>query len=351
MTRRGFLLLLGLVLGACVGAFGYVVYRAMCPFRGWQQPVFVDLAPGTSSRAIAYRLRAAGVLRHEWPFLMLHYVRRGQTLKAGEYYFDRALSPSEVLQKLRRGDVYYHSITIPEGYNIFEVAEALASSGLFSKEDSREQIREALRNTALISDLDPSATNLEGYLFPDTYHFTRRTPAREMAAAMVARFRKVYRELESRHSPTGPVHDIVTLASLIEKETGLPEERPLVAGVFYNRWNAKLPLQCDPTVVYAALLAGRYRGALFQSDLTDNSPYNTYLWRGLPPGPIANPGRASLEAALAPASTPYLYFVSDGESGHRFSTTLGEHTRAVEQYRRKVNRLPNSPVTGQRSHQ
>lgn len=331
--KRAFPLIAALAVLLAGGALGYIAYRVSRPYRGWQQPAVVDIAPGTSSRAIAAQLRGAGVLRNEWPFLLLHYLRPGKKLKAGEYYFDRPYTPREVVEKLRRGDVYYHALTIPEGYNIFEIVDAAAATGLVSRQDMAQAVRDA----SLISDLDPSATALEGYLFPDTYHFPRRTSAAQIASAMVARFRKVYRELDSRHSPGRPAREIVTLASLIEKETRVPDERPLVAGVFYNRLGANLPLQCDPTVIYAALLAGRYRGAIYQGDLSFRSPYNTYLARGLPPGPIANPGRSSLEAAMAPAATDYLYFVSNGQGGHRFSSSLAEHSRAVSEYRRAGN--------------
>ena len=345
VKRRRLLLLLGVVALAVTSAFALAAYYLTRPFQGWKQPALVDVRPGTSSLAIAVRLRAAGVLRREWPFLLLHYLLPGQTLKAGEYYFTRALSPWEVLGKLRRGEVRQHGITIPEGYNIFEVIDAVAASGLVSE----EEIRPALRDTALIADLDPSAENLEGYLFPDTYYFTRHTSAAAMVKKMVARFRKVYGELERRHSASRPVREIVILASLVEKETGLPEERRLVAGVFHNRLKTGLPLQCDPTVVYAALQAGRYRGAILQSDLQFNSPYNTYRRRGLPPGPIANPGREALEAAMAPASTDYLYFVSNAESGHVFSTNLRDHSRAVAEYRRKTNRPRSRGAAKRRS--
>lgn len=307
-----------------------LIRAAASPYRGFTQPVFVEIAPRTPTRQIARQLRDAGVLRSEWPFLALHYVRPGRKLKAGEYYFDSAVSPRQVLDKLRRGEIYYHTITVPEGYNIFEVAAALAASGLVG----RDEALQAVRNAASIADLSSSATSLEGYLFPDTYRFTRHTPAGEMAAAMVARFRKVYAELEKRYTPSRPVYDIVTMASLVEKETGVPGERPLVASVFYNRLAANMPLQCDPTVIYAAMLDGRYRGAIHQSDLAFDSGYNTYLHAGLPPGPIANPGRKSLEAAMTPAPGNYLYFVANGQSGHRFSATLKEHAGNVAAYRR-----------------
>ncbi len=320
-----------LALLALAAAAGYAFYQAGAPWRGWRQPVFVDIAPGTSTRGIAARLRGAGILRTEWPFLLFRYLRPGATLKAGEYYFDRPLAPLQVLDKLRRGEIYYHSLRIVEGLNMHEVVDAVGASGLASKQD----MWEAVRDPKPAADLDPAAANLEGYLFPDTYQFPRRTTAAKIASAMIARFRKVYRELESRHRPSRPAREIVTMASLVEKETGVLGERPVVAGVFYNRLKSGMPLQCDPTVVYAAVLAGRYRGTIYQSDLRHDSPYNTYLNRGLPPGPIANPGRAAIEAAMAPATTEYLYFVKNEGGGHHFSITLQEHSRAVSEYRKR----------------
>ncbi len=331
MRRRNTIFLLVVAVVAAAGlACLVVLWESTAVSSSWRQPMFVEIAPGTSSRNIAAQLQSAGVLHRQWPFLLLHYLSPRRKLKAGEYLFDRAMSPRQVLSKIVRGEIYYHSITIPEGYNLFDVADAIASSKLAD----RPQIEQALHNTALIADLDPSARSLEGYLFPDTYHFARHTTAREIIASMVNRFRKVYAELEGRYHPPRSVHQVVTMASLIEKETGVPGERPLVASVFYNRQQAGLPLQCDPTVIYAALLAGRYRGTIYQSDLEYESPYNTYRHGGLPPGPIANPGRPSLEAAMAPASTSYLYFVSNGQNAHRFSTNLQEHARAVSEYRR-----------------
>lgn len=334
MKARRFLSLLTIALLVAAGAC--VFRETRLAYRGWQQPVIVEIAPGTPSRAIAARLRELGVLRREWPFLALHYGGRGKTLKAGEYGFDQPLSPSQVIEKLRRGDVYYQALTIPEGFNIFEIAEAVAGSPAARGALEKDAVLAALRDPALIAGLDPAATSLEGYLFPDTYHFTGRASPPQIARAMVSRFRQVYRELEARHPAPRSLHDVVVMASLVEEETGVPGERPLVAGVFYNRLAANLPLQCDPTVAYAALLNGRYRGTIFHSDLQYDSPYNTYKRPGLPPGPIANPSRASLEAALAPAATKHLYFVSNAEGGHVFSESLRDHSRAVGQYRRKT---------------
>ncbi len=307
----------------------WVMAQLNAPYLGSDKPVYVEVPTGSSARAIAAQLRSAGVVRHEWTFRLLNYMRPSATLKAGEYEFARPASPREVIEKLRRGETFYIALTVPEGYNIFDIAEAAAAAGLAS----RDAMLAAERNTSLIVDLDPQAGSLEGYLFPDTYHFGRRTTPDRIVASMLARFRKVYGELERQHAPGRPTRETVTLASLVERETGIPGERPVVAGVYINRLTAGMPLQCDPTVIYAALLAGRYRGTIYQSDLQYDSPYNTYLRRGLPPGPIANPGRASLEAAMQPAATAYLYFVKGDNGGHRFARTLEEHSRNVTEYR------------------
>ena len=191
----------------------------------------------------------------------------------------------------------------------------------------------ATEEAGRIADLHPSARDLEGYLFPDTYHIASHTGAAEIVQAMVNRFRQVYSSLE-QDSGKRSVQEVVILASLVEKETPAPEERPLVAAVFYNRLRGNMALQCDPTVIYAAILEGRYDGTIRQSLLNSPSPYNTYVHQGLPPGPIANPGKASLRAALHPASADYLYFVADANGGHTFSRTLADHNRAVSLYRR-----------------
>src|SRR5262249_12031328 len=240
--------------------------------------------------------------------------------------FDHSANAIQVYRRLARGDVYVRTVVIPEGYNIFEIAQALEASGLGS---SAEFTKIAHSQRILIADLDPEAKSLEGYLFPDTYRFMRTQSLEDIAAAMVKRFRQEARALGLDHD----VHRVVTMASIVEKETSVAEERPLVASVYYNRLAQKMGLYADPTVVYAALLAGRYRGAIYQSDLQFKSPYNTYLYRGLPPGPIANPGRASLQAAMQPANSDYLYFVSDNNGHHRFARTSREHGRNVALYR------------------
>ena len=291
---------------------------------------FVLLHPGYSTRRIASELQAAGVIRSATAFAIWHRIHHKRSLKAGEYLFEKQASALEIHDRLVRGDVYVHTVVIPEGYNIFEVAQAIQEAGLGSSQDF---LKVATTDTALIADLTPEARTLEGYLFPSTYEFTRTQTMQEMAAAMVKQFRQVAREIDL----TSDVQKTVTLASIIEKETGAPEERPLVASVYYNRMVHKIALQADPSVIYAELLQGTYSGALHHADMHFQSAYNTYVHAGLPPGPIGNPGRSSLEAALHPASTDYFYFVSNGNGHHRFAHSLEEHNRNVAAYRRAVN--------------
>jgi UPF0755 protein len=311
-------LLVLLVLGA-----GFFFSRPVAP----PSQTFVLVKPGTSTAVIARQLQQAGVIRESRLFLLVHAWRMRKSLKAGEYAFERPASVFEVYDRLARGDVYYHTVVIPEGYNLFDIAQALESSGLMKKDDF---LAVARNDRDLIADLDPQAPSLEGYLFPDTYHFSRTQSPRDIAAAMVKRFRQEAQAL----GITRDFHHVVTLASIVEKETAVASERPMVAGVFANRLTKRIGLATDPSVIYAALLAGRYRGAIHQSDLAYDSPYNTYKYAGLPPGPIANPGRASLQAVLRPAATDYLYFVANNQGGHNFARTIEEHNRNVMNYRR-----------------
>jgi UPF0755 protein len=293
------------------------------------QPQVLLFPAGSSSKSIAAQLQSAGVVRSRIAFQLLHYAQPRRSLKAGEYRFKRAASGLEVFARIVRGDVVIHTVVIPEGYNIFEIAAAIEGAGLGKKEDFLD---EATHDTALVRALDPQAQSLEGYLFPDTYQFSRIMTMHDMAAAMVRRFQK-----ESQTLGLGEdTHRLVILASIVEKETAAPGERPEIAGVYANRLAKNMALAADPTVVYAALLKGDYHGAIYQSDLQSDSPYNTYKFAGLPPGPIANPGAASLRAAMQPAQTDYLFFVAagDGSGRHRFSTTFEQHERNVVAYRR-----------------
>lgn len=288
---------------------------------------FVLLRPGWSSRHIALELKNKGVIRDAHAFLLMHYVTI-HSLKAGEYKFEQAASGRDVLNRLIKGDVYVHTVVIPEGFTMYDVANAIQESGL----GTRDEFLKIAMDPTPISDIDPQAQSLEGYLFPDTYKFTRTQTLRDMALEMVSRFRHQAKQI----GLTEDFHRVVTMASIVEKETAAPEERPVVASVYYNRLASRMPLAADPSVIYAALRAGRYSGAIHQSDLMFDSPYNTYRYAGLPPGPIANPGRSSLEAAMHPATTQFLYFVSDGNGHHRFARTLEEHDRNVLLYRRAI---------------
>ena len=325
------LLLVALV---CAALAAYAVYAPIGPPAGIsdQQAIYVDIAPGTGTQAIAAQLQRAGVLRSRFAFLLLRAVKGGK-LMAGEYRFNHPAPATEVYARILSGDVYTIPLTIPEGYNIFDIAQAVESAGL----GSRDAFLAAERSqTALSRDLSPNAPSLEGCLFPDTYRFTHHTTPAQMLAAMVKRFRQVAAQIGLTANPGQDPASTVILASLIEKEVNQDSERPLVASVFTNRLAQGMPLATDPSVIYAALLDGRYRGAIYASDLQSDSPYNTYRQTGLPPGPICNPGIAALKAALAPATTSYLYFVADAQGHSRFSATLKEHSQQVQVYRRAL---------------
>jgi UPF0755 protein len=289
---------------------------------------FVEVVPGMGARGIGALLAAHGIIRSRYAFDLWH-TWHGGTLKAGEYRFDQPATLPAVYDRIVRGDVYTRSVTIPEGFNLFDIAQAIQDAQLGTKETF---LAAASQDVALIADLDPGAKNLEGYLFPDTYRFQRHQTPSQMLAAMVRRFR----QSSAAIGLAGDYHRVVTLASLVEKETPVAEDRPLVASVLSNRLAKDMPLMTDPTVIYAALLEKQYRGTIYQSDLKRDSAYNTYLHSGLPPGPICSPGIASLQAAMHPAESNFLYFVAAaGASGHsRFAATLAEHERNVNAYRR-----------------
>ncbi|HLY99339.1 MAG TPA: endolytic transglycosylase MltG [Candidatus Angelobacter sp.] len=322
--RRFFFRVFVLLVLAIAGLLAYGLFLPVGP----ETQELVQLKPGSPARRIAADLASAGVIRSQTAFLLWHYAH-GRSLKAGEYSFDHPAGLREVYDRIARGDIYFHTVVIPEGFSMFDIAAAMEQSGLGRRDDF---LKIARTETALVRDLDPAAPTLEGYLFPDTYHFTRTQSLKDMAATMVRRFRQTAAELPLNQG----MHDVVTMASLVEKETGVNDERPVVAGVFRNRLNRRIPLATDPAVIYAAMLNNRWRGTIYQSDLQFNSPYNTYRNAGLPPGPICNPGKQSLLAALHPASTEYLYFVSDNQGHHRFARTLAEHGANVAAYRRAV---------------
>jgi len=320
--------LAGLLLALAGVAFaGWLVFS---PYRAFSDEQFVDIGKGTGSNAIAGQLASAGVIRSRAAFVLTRFLRPRARLQAGEYRFDRPASAWTVFDRIARGDVFYYEITIPEGSNMFDIASAVDQLGFLSGAD----FLRAARRPALIHDLAPNAPTLEGYLFPSTYRVTRNATSDQLTRMMVGEFRRQWRALDA--APGTDVQRTVIMASLVEKETALPAERPEVASVYYNRLRIGMPLDCDPTTIYAALLENRYRGTIYRSDLQNTNPYNTYAHAGLPPGPIANPGAASLRAALQPAQTNYLYFVRkpDNSGAHTFSATLAQHNAAVEAYRR-----------------
>jgi UPF0755 protein len=306
--------------------------RYYTPYRGFvPEEVFVDLPAGTSVSAIASRLAAAGVLADPLTFRIgARLTGADRRMQAGEYRFAGPASPAEVAARLVSGDVYTRNLTFPEGLTTVEMAEVFERSGLGS---SREFVL-AARDGSLVAPHDPGARSLEGYLFPDTYAMPRTAAADDVVRAMLAGFDRAFdADLRAEATARGmTTRAVVTLASLIEKETARPEERAIVSAVYHNRLKIKMPLQCDPTVIYALMLAGRWNGNLRKVDLQMKSPYNTYVVAGLPPGPIASPGRASLEAAVRPAAVDYLYFVSRNDGSHVFARTLAEHNRNVQEY-------------------
>jgi UPF0755 protein len=321
------LLLLLLVAAAIAGYFVYA------PF-GPSSETFLDILPGTGSQAIGHQLAHSGIIRSEYAFDLLRLIQRGR-IKAGEYRFDHPMPATEVYARLLRGDVYTRSLTIPEGYNIFDIAQAVEAAGLGSRD---EFLKAERQHTELIaawaSPAGDRPQSLEGYLFPDTYHFARHTTPVQILSAMVKRFQQAAAQLNL----TGDVSRTVIMASLVEKEVSQDAERPLVAGVFENRLAKGMTLATDPTVIYAALLEDRWRGTIYASDLQSPSPYNTYKHTGLPPGPICNPGMAALRASISPAQTDYLYFVSDAAGHSRFSAGLKEHAEQVQAYRHAQGR-------------
>jgi UPF0755 protein len=322
---RRFLILL-LLLVVLLG--GGLYYTLALPYANYEKEVFINIPARTGTREIAKLLASGGVIRNEWQFLAARALDRRSVLQAGEYKFDRPLAPWDVFHKIARGDVFYYELRIPEGSNMFDVAAAVEKLG-FVKKDA---FLDVARDPAMIRDLAPEAPTLEGYLFPSTYRLVRSTTAAQLAREMTTQFRKAWEQAGGSNTD---VNRLVTLASLVEKETAVPAERADVASVYTNRLKVGMKLDCDPTTIYAAMLEGRYRGTIYRSDLDSPNPYNTYRNPGLPPGPIANPGMASLRAALKPTATTYLYFVAkpDGSGRHVFSETLEQHNAAVQAYR------------------
>jgi UPF0755 protein len=311
------------------GAAAWLVFTPYGP----STDTIVDLQPGSSTLQMGQKLEAAGVVRSRFAFDLLRWLQRGK-LRAGEYRFNHPAPVTEVYSRIARGDVFTVAVTIPEGANVFDIAARLEQAGLGAGQGFLSAARE---QASLISDLDPGAKSLEGYLFPDTYQFARKATPAQICATMVRRFRAIADQLGLKKD----VHAVVTTASLVERETAVDAERPLVASVFHNRLAQKMPLMTDPAVIYGLELNGRWSGIIHKSDLKLDTPYNTYLHAGLPPGPVANPGAKSLRAAMEPAKTDYLYFVAAGANPQGqsiFSTSLDEHNRNVAGYRHAVKK-------------
>lgn len=335
-------LLVIVVAFVAIGSGIWIWWGMQMPYRGYPASVLVTIPPGSNAKAAAGILASRGVLRDEPPFLALYLLGKseGRTLKAGEYLFDRPVTAREVYWKLVRGDVYYHLVVIPEGSDRFDMARIFQQKLGLGPED----FLNATTQPELIHDLDPQATTLEGYLFPDTYRFPASTTAASAVKTMLERFRHVIGSRFAQIQGGPSLHDVVTLASLVEKETPDPVERPEIAGVFTRRLERGMLLDCDPTVRYAARLdAGPSvaldptPGPITASEIDSPSPYNTYRHAGLPPGPICSPGAASIDAALHPSVGGSLYFVSNLHGGHIFARTLSEHNQNVARYRRLLS--------------
>jgi UPF0755 protein len=319
----------------------FLILLVLAAFAGWlaitpfgpETETFVEVAPGTPAIRIARQLEAAGIVRSRFAFDLVRSWKRG-TLRAGEYRFDHPATVLEIYVRIEQGDVYTKTVTVPEGASIFDVAARLEQAGFGTQQEFLDQTK---LHASLVADLDPVAKSLEGYLFPDTYHFARKATDEQIVIAMVKRFRQAAEQVGLKAN----VHAVVTIASLVERETAVDAERPLVASVFENRLAKKMPLMTDPAVIYGLELQRLWRGSIYASDLKRDTPYNTYLHMGLPPGPIANPGIRSLRAAMDPAQTDYLYFVAAGNNPQGrsiFSTTLEEHSRNVAGYRHALKK-------------
>jgi len=328
--------ILWLILIAILGTAGWLAWAVLMPVTPSAQ-TFVMLRPGFSTHRIAAELKGAGIIRSEKAFVLWHYLHHRRSLKAGEYLFEKSANMLDVQRRLRHGDVYVHTVVVPEGFTMFDIARAIEAAGLGPAQDF---LNVAQSDTTQIADIAPGARSLEGYLFPDTYEFSRMMTMQEMAAAMVKQFRQVATQIGLIPGASNSTPDagrgipmVVTMASIVEKETSVAEERAMVASVYYNRLAKNIALDADPSIIYAELLAGTYQGALHHADMQFASAYNTYRHAGLPPGPIANPGRSALEAAMHPAQSDYYYFVADAQGHHRFARTIEEHNKNVVAYR------------------
>ncbi|MBI4750123.1 MAG: endolytic transglycosylase MltG [Acidobacteria bacterium] len=348
MTKKPFLarirpvlIGLGIIIALC-GGFAYWVYSSLTtPLTHEAADRIIEIESGMGTRGILIRLWQEGVISSRFPLLVYLTLNRSQRpLQAGEYQFESPITPLRVIEKIQRGQVVTRELTIPEGLNIFEVEELLKNRDSSTPVNGPAVVAE-LRDITLIRDLDPSASNLEGYLFPDTYVYAGNTTSAQLVTRMVRRFRDVFSpQFQARAKELGmSVRQVMTLASLVEKEGKVDEDRALISSVFHNRLKRGMRLDCDPTFMYAAMLDGTWDGNVNNPQHRRSlSPYNTYLAPGLPPGPIASPGLKSIQAALYPAESEYIYFVLNEGGKHRFSRNEAEHAAAVAEYRRLQGR-------------
>ncbi len=323
----GFLALVWIVIGV-------FYYQGSRPVSEESQTRVFEIQPGMTLKQVAHELSRQGLIRSPNAFQAIAYIQDKETqVMVGEFSLSPSMLPSEIILRITSGKTVLYSVTIPEGYRITEIAALLHSVGLA---DSESFIRQT-RDESLIRSLGIPTDSLEGYLFPETYHFSKCTPEAKIVQKMVDTFKEqVSKSQLLKSAKESPLswHEIITLASLIEKETGLDSERQLISSVFHNRLRKNMRLQTDPTVIYAI---EKFDGNIRKRDLKIDSPYNTYRYKGLPPGPIANPGIKSIVAALSPVESDHLYFVSRKNGSHHFSSTLVEHNRAVQKYQlRKV---------------
>jgi UPF0755 protein len=334
-NRKRLFIVLAVLIIAIIGFFSWIFYALHTPHSRSNPEATVIIPRGSGTGTIVDKLGDADIISSRLPVLIWIKLGGGKRLRAGEYKFQSPITPLQAIEKMERGEIVQYHVTIPEGYNRFDVANTLAKTG---KADVATFER-LTADPALIADLDPQARDLEGYLFPDTYTYTYETAPQDFIKLMTDRFKSIFNSTwRQRAAEIGSIHDVITMASIIEKEAKNPDERPVIASVFYNRIKKNMLLETDPTFIYAAILAGEYNGNVNDPRHRKRvSPYNTYLNPGLPPGPISSPGRKSIEAALYPSITDFYYFVATGIDGsHHFSKSIDEHNRAVAEYRRQM---------------
>jgi UPF0755 protein len=341
---KAFLIAVLIALLAAAAFAGYLWYSIEKPFGAIpSEGVFVEIPRGASQRTVAHILEKNGIIRSSIAFDL--YARRHpkRSPLAGEYFFDHPLTGKEVFWKLANGDVFLQPFTVKEGDTMFDIAHNLEAANYMKAAD----FLNAARDASQVQDFAPGAKTLEGFLFPATYNLPHHAAPADLAAMMVRKFREALQQVAPDRldplTPGTPLLSVVTLASLVESETPKPEERPIVAGVYTNRLLQGMLLQCDPTVIYALKQADKYNPPLLLKDLRFDSPYNTYVHSGLPPGPIGNPGESAIRAALSPAPTDFLYFVANTQGGHFFAPTLAEHNENVAKYHRLLNGEPADP--------